>query len=804
MKDLALSSISSIDSRDSLEQHLKALSTEQLFNLTVQLGLIAKNHDKSKNRQFLLELVYYTYERRVSYLEEMSDTAVYPNEDLLWNDNAIPIDTYIGDHCLALPKLNLQFLSYYDYFLRNYDLFRLESAYGLRIDIEDAISRCKPRRNEKGATVFTGWSSMAIPIQEFAVTKVGKAKLGEEKPSSIEGSIVFSLDLFSGNESIRRQWDQIRLHDVLFLISFQPSLYPGEKTDPNLPFVDQYGVKYIRGCEVIGFYDENGKPIREFDNSAPSGSIRKMKVLLDANQYQQDLITKDEDVYGTFSLLLRRKQKKNNFKAVLETIRDLMQTSILLPKWLDQIFLGYGRPEATRVICPGTYDFHDTFLDIDHVKETLGRNPIRYLDFNGKEVTQDKLKHSSHQMVPPFKVSFSSDKKGLVTVQPHKPLYDIFTKNYQNERNLRFTPNQIEAIQASIHQGLTLVVGAPGTGKTDVAVQIISNWYHNFPNQKTLLVTHSNQALNQLFDKLVKLDIDHRHLVRLGHGEEYLETTHDFSKYGRVNHLLSRRLDILGQVDRLAKTMGIKTEVAISCDTAEYFFQSQIRPKCEAFKNKYSTRKQGAITKEDFPFYDFFSELILMKKLPTFVGNHKDLFPSTKSLEENLFFAQSCILHLENLFAELKDTQAMEILRYPLERGNHIVSHQAKIVALTSTHAALKRQSLLASDFEYDNVIMEEAAQIMEIETFIPLLLQENGKRKESRLKRLVLIGDHNQLPPIVQNIAFQKFSHLEQSMFTRFIRLGVPAIHLEAQVNTSNLFFCLFINSLLCFLFFF
>lgn len=42
--------------------------------------------------------------------------------------------------------------------------------------------------------------------------------------------------------------------------------------------------------------------------------------------------------------------------------------------------------------------------------------------------------------------------------------------------------------------GLSQVVGPPGTGKTDVAVQIISNLYHNFPEQRTLLVTHSNQV----------------------------------------------------------------------------------------------------------------------------------------------------------------------------------------------------------------------------------------------------------------------------------------------------------------------
>ena len=41
--------------------------------------------------------------------------------------------------------------------------------------------------------------------------------------------------------------------------------------------------------------------------------------------------------------------------------------------------------------------------------------------------------------------------------------------------------------------GLTMIVGPPGTGKTDVAVQIISNIYHNFPEQRTCIVTHSNQ-----------------------------------------------------------------------------------------------------------------------------------------------------------------------------------------------------------------------------------------------------------------------------------------------------------------------
>lgn len=97
-----------------------------------------------------------------------------------------------------------------------------------------------------------------------------------------------------------------------------------------------------------------------------------------------------------------------------------------------------------------------------------------------------------------------------------------------------FTPTQVEAIRSGMQPGLTVVVGPPGTGKTDVAVQIISNIYHNFPNQRTLIVTHSNQALNQLFEKIMMLDIDERHLLRLGHGEEALETEKDFSRFVSV------------------------------------------------------------------------------------------------------------------------------------------------------------------------------------------------------------------------------------------------------------------------------
>jgi intron-binding protein aquarius len=101
-----------------------------------------------------------------------------------------------------------------------------------------------------------------------------------------------------------------------------------------------------------------------------------------------------------------------------------------------------------------------------------------------------------------------------------------------------FTSTQVAAIRSGINPGLTQVVGPPGTGKTDVAVQIMTNLYHNFPGQRTLIITHSNQALNDIFEKIMDRDVNEIHLLRLGRGEEDLDTDKDFSKFGRVNFML--------------------------------------------------------------------------------------------------------------------------------------------------------------------------------------------------------------------------------------------------------------------------
>lgn len=68
------------------------------------------------------------HERRISQLEELNNMPLYPTEEVIWDENVVPTEIYSGENCLALPKLNLQFLTLHDYLLRNFNLFRLEST----------------------------------------------------------------------------------------------------------------------------------------------------------------------------------------------------------------------------------------------------------------------------------------------------------------------------------------------------------------------------------------------------------------------------------------------------------------------------------------------------------------------------------------------------------------------------------------------------------------------------------------------------------------------------------------------------
>ncbi|KAL7499241.1 hypothetical protein ACHAWT_010161 [Skeletonema menzelii] len=777
-------------------------------------------------RELLTSIIIYHQSSRQSDAAVLAAAPIFPTEELLWDPHSVPPGNFSlasnVTQSLSLPKLNARFLSAGDYLLRNFHLFRLECAYDIRGDIVDVIKRMRPALKQDGytdpndyyggsqeetvhqddfsRTEFQGWARMGLQLksnkedkQGFRIIRVDPPRLGQRFPSNVIAELV--LDLYHCATSLVSEWDELREFDNLFLVAVDATkMSASQSEDRKIPdeedfsFPARFGVQAVRGVTVLEVRDEAGVVLsdpalayEEGGKPQPKGKRRFLRVALDPAQYAADATGScGTDVYDTFNIVVRRHGKENNFKAVLETIRGLMRGGAhsmyrSLPSWLMPVLLGYGSdPSAASFLSPqmksfasktagvtspnAALDFGDTFLDDQHLRDSFpGCNVIighqdgsSTRNYYRVKVTDDRVEASSYKSP---------------TMSSGNPI--------------RFTPVQVQAIRSGLCPGLTTIVGPPGTGKTDVACQIIANLYHSYPTQKTVIVTHSNAALNDLFDKVMaRGDVDERYMLRLGAGERNLNTTssssHDFTKAGRVAHIMSRRNDLLEKVQQLSESLNLSSAAergadgspSYTCETAEYFFFHHVKKGIDQFEAEMK-KDPSANLKGSFPFLNYFPEL------------QAEAMTSDD--------ATTKIKEIKAIFDELAEFRPIELLRSQRQRTDFLLTKQARIVAMTCTHAAIARARLVELGFHYDNVIVEEAGQMLDIETIVPLLIQggesdDNSVSSNSRLKRVCLIGDHNQLPPVVKNISFSKFSQYDQSLFARLIKLGVPSIELNKQ----------------------
>jgi intron-binding protein aquarius len=164
---LALSNYGAIDRREELEPLLEPLDDDELSQLAALLDLRTTYPDSLQlavDRKLLLEAILTTFERKKSFQEVAQNMMLVPTEQSLFDQSFQRAESYDGSHPLALPKLNLQYLSVGDFLWRALILFRREAFYGIRKDVESALRRLQPELGRDGGTHFSGFSRMAMPI----------------------------------------------------------------------------------------------------------------------------------------------------------------------------------------------------------------------------------------------------------------------------------------------------------------------------------------------------------------------------------------------------------------------------------------------------------------------------------------------------------------------------------------------------------------------------------------------------------------------------------------------------------------
>lgn len=789
LKVLALSNYGSISKRTDLESHFAPLTDDEIQQLCIRLGFrttYPASAGVRSSRTVLMETLLSSFSKPPNFQDVIGGLSVLPTAESVYDHALLRNEHYDGTQPLGIPKLNLQYLTLTDFMWRSFQLYQAEAFYGIRKDLESIVKRMKPKAGRDRGTTFEGFSKMALPIAEPAIIEVGPPKVGHLRPSFVRAEVI--LDVSRLTDNMRKEWDSLRPHDTVFLLSVKAPensqlLTNGHANDDGGP---QRLFTKLRAAEVVQVLDDNGRSLRDAQANGYSRPRRRRLLLdLDATPNVADKLKPGRGASDISSLnvIARRQGRENNFKPVLETIQSLVASQTSLPSWLQDVYLGYG--DAKSASYPSipdsieSVDYLDTFLDWHHLAESF---PGRTVDSGSNQpvdppyILETATRTAEEPPSNPKKRRRDQMEQdsSAIKVSTYKPRNTgPYPMDVPKKNSVRFTPKQVEAIVSGTQPGLTVVVGPPGTGKTDVATQTINLLYHNFPSERILLIAHSNQALNQLFQKIIALDIDPRHLLRLGHGEEELDTEASYSRYGRVESFLENRQVYLSEVNRLAASIGAEGAHGASCETADYFNQVFVKPAWQRFQdvaNEQDSTIEAVLAA--FPFHQYFSNAPVA-----------DLFPPSATLDQVREVASGCQYHIDKIFSELESIRPFEILRNNRDQANHLLVSEARIIAMTSTHAAMRRSEIAELGFHYDTLVMEEAAQVTEIESFIPCAMQNPDPRTgELPLKRIVLVGDHLQNSPIIQNLALRQYANFEQSLFLRLVRLGVPTIHLDQQ----------------------
>ena len=58
------------------------------------------------------------------------------------------------------------------------------------------------------------------------------------------------------------------------------------------------------------------------------------------------------------------------------------------------------------------------------------------------------------------------------------------------------------------------------------------------------------------------------------------------SRYGRVNYVLGKRLELLQEVGRLQESLDVPGDVSYTCETAGHFYLYQVLSRWEEFMSK--------------------------------------------------------------------------------------------------------------------------------------------------------------------------------------------------------------------------
>jgi len=310
-------------------------------------------------------------------------------------------------------------------------------------------------------------------------------------------------------------------------------------------------------------------------------------------------------------------------------------------------------------------------------------------------------------------------------------------ENFRDEvfnSNLKNDDTQREAVlEALHHKPVYLIQGPPGAGKTTVIVELIRQLIKRHKDVNILVTSQSNLAVDNVLEKLDEIN-------------QKEEADLLFMRLASENTLEKENI----RTTILPHTFENKLK--------NWVTETEQQAK-KYFSENFSTQQNH---KNLIEFYDFYSLLDkendwnkFNNRLRMSQNYLKQLFENAKDFKEvkKIFEKElgSEFLKLKNIqrdwFAFLGGVtveDGKDRKKSMLNNGSTEIDFltammlQTNIMGATCIHIASSKYSKV--NFCFDYVIMDESSKASPAETLVPINMGQN----------IILIGDHNQLPPVV------------------------------------------------------
>lgn len=287
----------------------------------------------------------------------------------------------------------------------------------------------------------------------------------------------------------------------------------------------------------------------------------------------------------------------------------------------------------------------------------------------------------------------------------------------KNGEPVNFQDAQREAILKSLYRPpITIIQGPPGTGKTTVITEIIRQILAKDEQAKILLTSQTNLAVDNVLGRM--MEVPGLSFIRLGRiiDDQGLDE-HSFDKklslWARKTKSQSDKnfSDYKKQIDA-----GSKNQPPLVNQIAKELNKKQ---EWSVTKRELKTLLTGLFAKGYEGLYGLLeNKMAFEEEFSKYMGEEQRQFNKREGLHRKW---KSILSNIEN----------HDALKAKFIAG-------INVVGATANHIAAGKYRDF--NFEFDYVIMDEAAKATPAETLVPINMGHN----------LILVGDHLQLPPIV------------------------------------------------------